>query len=149
MAHLSDSLEEMACTIFPGVVQREVTGFRSAGDDSRKDSHASPLVRERTVGAGMIVDPDGYIMTTEQPVRNIASTIDGDRRVQVVGKYEIRIQSERALKSALRGAIVAKLCGAELSKESTKAASVVSRSPHCATIAASAAIAATSRLGTY
>lgn len=47
-----------------------------------RTQHASPLVRERTVGAGMIVDPDGYIMTTEQPVRNIASTIDGDRRVR-------------------------------------------------------------------
>src|SRR6188474_2744818 len=61
LGQLSDSLERLACKVSPAVVQIEVTGFGLADADDREN--ASIVMRQHTTGAGVIVDPDGYIMT--------------------------------------------------------------------------------------
>lgn len=75
LAQLSDSLQQLASKVSPAVVQIEVTGFGPAeGDDSKK---TALIVRHHAIGAGVIVDPDGYIMTN-------AHVVAGAQRVRVV-----------------------------------------------------------------
>lgn len=75
LAQLSDSLERLACKVSPAVVQIEVTGFGLAGDDDRRN--AAVVMRQHTTGAGVIVDPDGYIMTN-------AHLVVGAQRIRVL-----------------------------------------------------------------
>jgi serine protease Do len=77
LAQFSGSLQELASKVSPAVVQIEVIGFRPGEDDNRKDSVAPVMVRERTVGAGVIVDPDGYIITN-------AHVVTGAQRIRVI-----------------------------------------------------------------
>jgi serine protease Do len=77
LAQFSESLQELVTKVSPAVVQIEVTWFRPAEEDNRKVINESVMVREQTIGAGVIVDPEGYIMTnarrrtrqTEQQIR--------------------------------------------------------------------------------
>lgn len=74
LAQLSDSLRELAGKVSPAVVQIEVSGFGLAEKD-RKET--TLIVRQHAIGAGVIVDPDGYIMTN-------AHVVAGAQRIRVV-----------------------------------------------------------------
>src|ERR1035438_2889305 len=57
---LDSSLETVVSKVSPAVVQIVVTGY------GRSESHGhtdAALVRQRATGTGVIVDPDGYIIT--------------------------------------------------------------------------------------
>jgi serine protease Do len=75
---LSGSLQELANKVSPAVVQIEVTGIGPAEDSDRNDhSDTALIVRQHAIGAGVIVDPDGYIMTN-------AHVLEGAQRIRVV-----------------------------------------------------------------
>ncbi len=75
LAQLSNSLQQLASKVSPAVVQIEVTGIGPAEEGDRKDT--ALMVRQQAIGAGVIVDPDGYIMTN-------AHVVAGARRIRVV-----------------------------------------------------------------
>lgn len=75
MSRFNDSLAALTMRISPSVVQIEVTGFRAMNDSSL--NNASVVTRSRTLGSGVIVDPDGYIVTN-------AHVVKGAQRVRVL-----------------------------------------------------------------
>jgi len=75
LAQLSGSLQQLASKVSPAVVQIEVAGIGQAEGQGRSDM--ALIVRLHTIGAGIIVDPAGYIMTN-------AHVVSGARRIRVV-----------------------------------------------------------------
>jgi serine protease Do len=60
LTELSQALQELAERVSPSVVQVFVTGY---AEPDEHDQAASEPVLERSSGSGVIVDPDGYIIT--------------------------------------------------------------------------------------
>jgi len=71
---LDDSLETVVARVSPAVVQIMVAGYGPSED--RTDTTAR-IVRQRAIGTGIIVDPDGYIMTN-------AHVVEGAQRIRVI-----------------------------------------------------------------
>jgi len=64
---MSATFEALAKRVSPAVVEVMVTGYGAPDED---DATASAAVgRERSLGAGIIVDPDGYIITNYHVVK--------------------------------------------------------------------------------
>ncbi len=76
LAQLNDAIDALTKKVWPSVVQIMVTGYGTREDDSGTDTSAV-LSRQRSVGSGFVIDPDGYIMTNAHVVR-------GAQRVEVV-----------------------------------------------------------------
>ena len=75
LSQLNDSLQKLVSKVSPAVVQIEVTGFGLAEEGDRKQT--ALIVRQHAIGAGVIVDPGGYIMTN-------AHVVAGAQRIRVV-----------------------------------------------------------------
>jgi serine protease Do len=73
---LSSSIEELVKRVSPSVVQVRVTGFGPTEEGNGSEA-ALVIGRFRSLGSGVIVDPDGYILTN-------AHVLKGAVRVQVV-----------------------------------------------------------------
>jgi serine protease Do len=69
------SLETVISKVSPAVVQIVVNGYGPSEDD--KHTTASRIVRQHAIGTGIIVDPDGYIITN-------AHVVEGGQRVRVM-----------------------------------------------------------------
>jgi serine protease Do len=69
---LNDALEELARRVGPAVVQVVVTSYAT-----QQAPGAALLSKERSGGSGVVLDPDGYIVTN-------AHVVDGARRIQVL-----------------------------------------------------------------
>ena len=74
LSELNESLQQLARKASPAVVQIVVSGFGpgEAGDRA----NAANIVRQHAIGAGVLVDPSGYIMTN-------AHVVEGARRIRV------------------------------------------------------------------
>jgi serine protease Do len=64
---MSVAFQELAKKVSPAVVEVLVTGYGSPADED--DTASRALGRERSLGAGVIVDPDGYIITNYHVVK--------------------------------------------------------------------------------
>jgi serine protease Do len=74
LVQLNDALEGLAAKVSPAVVQILVTGYGSVREESR--AQTALIVRQHAVGSGVIVDPNGYIMTN-------AHVVEGAQRIRV------------------------------------------------------------------
>jgi S1-C subfamily serine protease len=62
---LSGAIESLVTHVSPSVVRIEVTRFGSTQEEGRTDLVVG---REEAVGSGVIIDPDGYILTNAHVV---------------------------------------------------------------------------------
>lgn len=74
LGRLSESLQELAERVTPSVVQIEVTWF--GPPDSGDERAAGLILRQQGIGAGVIVDQAGYILTN-------AHVVEGGQRIRV------------------------------------------------------------------
>ena len=73
---LNDSIEALVQHVSPSVVQILVTGYGSAEDGDRKQTN-DVIGRRQAVGSGVIVDPEGYIVTN-------AHVVNGAEKIEVI-----------------------------------------------------------------
>jgi len=71
---MSGAFETLVKRVSPAVVEVLVTGY---GIEEEDDKESSPIGRERSLGSGVIIEPDGYIVTNFHVVK-------GADRVRVV-----------------------------------------------------------------
>jgi len=74
LVQLNQALEGLAAKVSPAVVQIVVTGFGPVREEDK--SRTALIVRQRAVGSGVIVDPNGYIMTN-------AHVVEGAQQIRV------------------------------------------------------------------
>jgi serine protease Do len=74
LSGLNGALENLAARVSPAVVQILVTGYGPLREEQR--SQTAFIVRQHAVGSGVIVDPNGYIMTN-------AHVVEGAQRIRV------------------------------------------------------------------
>jgi serine protease Do len=75
LTEFNESLQELTARVSPSIVQVQVTGYRALPEKSQDE--ASTIGRQRSLGSGVIVDSDGYIITN-------AHVVKGAQRVRVV-----------------------------------------------------------------
>jgi serine protease Do len=75
LRELNSSLEAVVSKVSPAVVQIVVTGYGPSEEHGHTDT--ARIVRQRAIGTGIIVDPDGYIMTN-------AHVVEGAQRIKVI-----------------------------------------------------------------
>ena len=73
---LSASLEHLSDRVHRSVVQVFSTGYATPSEDSDSGNSASLLSKQRATGSGVILSPDGYIVTNNHVIRTA-------RRIQV------------------------------------------------------------------
>jgi len=69
-------MDALTRKVWPSVVQIQVTSYTARESDSRDEGRVV-FGRQRSVGSGFVIDPDGYILTN-------AHVVNGAQRVQVV-----------------------------------------------------------------
>src|SRR5580704_9231093 len=74
LSQFSNSLDALTLRVSPSVVQIQVTGFQAVSEGNANDT--AVVARSRVLGSGVIVDPNGYIITNAHVVR-------GAQRVRV------------------------------------------------------------------
>jgi serine protease Do len=77
LKQLSASIEDLSTRVSPSVVQVLVTGYGPIDGRSRTGDTGLVVGRQRSIGSGAIIDPEGYIITN-------AHVVAGAKQVQVV-----------------------------------------------------------------
>jgi serine protease Do len=73
---MSGSFESLARHVSPAVVEILVTGFSADTDQDEDNRSSGSFARERSLGSGVIIDPNGYIVTNHH-------VVEGAERVRV------------------------------------------------------------------
>jgi len=73
---LNDSVEALVQRVSPTVVQILVSGYSST-EDTGQGQMSVVVGKQRTIGSGVIVDPDGYIVTN-------AHVVKGAEKIEVI-----------------------------------------------------------------
>jgi serine protease Do len=73
---LNDSIEALVSRVSPAVVQIQVTGY-GASEESGQGQTSVVVGKQRSVGSGVIVDPEGYSVTN-------AHVVNGAEKVEVI-----------------------------------------------------------------
>ncbi len=92
----SAAMENLSQTISPAVVRIETSGFGIA--EGGEQSRASEVSRQRAAGSGVIIDPDGFIVTN-------AHVLENAQRVKVTVR-DVTAQAGRRRSVTLNAAIV-------------------------------------------
>jgi len=74
LQQLNRAIEQLTARISPAVVQILVTGYGTLEENNRNQT--ALITREHAIGSGVIVDPDGYIITN-------AHVVEGAQRIHV------------------------------------------------------------------
>jgi len=78
LERLSSSVQSVVSKVAPAIVRIEVMGYGRTSDDDDEGAPARHLVtRTNSIASGIIMDPNGYIVTN-------AHVVEGARRVQVI-----------------------------------------------------------------
>src|ERR1700676_3203865 len=83
----NSSLEAVITKVSPAVVQIVVNGYGPAEEHGHT---TAKIVRQHAIGTGIIVDPDGYIITN-------AHVVEGEQRVRVILPSPATTESSLAL----------------------------------------------------
>jgi serine protease Do len=76
LERMDQSIDALTRKVWPSVVQIMVTGYGAREDNSRGEVSAV-VTRQRSIGSGFVIDPDGYIMTN-------AHVVSGAQHIQVI-----------------------------------------------------------------
>lgn len=101
---MSAAFESLVHRVSPAVVEVLVSGYGTE-DEDEDDKTPSPFGRERSLGSGVIIDPDGYIVTNFHVVK-------GADRVRVILTPQVGEDSQATAMLKSRGRILsAKIVG--------------------------------------
>ena len=104
LRQLDNSVESLVQQVSPAVVQVLVTGYGAVEQHGHTDT--ALIGRQRTLGSGVIVDPEGYIITN-------AHVVDGAERVRVVLFSSENVNSPHATMRSRTTTMDARILGVE------------------------------------
>lgn len=95
LQQLNSAIEQLTARISPAVVQILVTGYGAVEENSR--GRTALVSRERAIGSGVIVDPEGYIITNAHVVEGAQTihvalpmpSVDHPEQIAPIGKQRV------------------------------------------------------------